>query len=411
MKNHKLLIVSYKLGTKSGVGGRRWLNYGLELLRKGHEVYFLTYESNVPEELIEYKDRVFLIEGNYPVVLRTSPKTFLNKLRYRYWLLHLNHVNKGIVFDETVRTKNKFLEIASILINNKNISHLIITAAPFSLLHFGALLKEKFPMIKFISDYRDSWTEGIGYGIKQLSKEKFQYELACEKKVLKNSDIVLVASKDIEQSLKKITPTVNTVVLPNFVNIDQFNKVNLALSQDKSHDTICITHIGSINNDTSRYWIHFLTNISRVIKQSKRKIICQFIGGENKSFKEFVDSNKLNFVIFFPNMKTDDLASYMINSDFFVFFKHDEFPHSFPTKYFDYVFFRKPLLCYSISGEVTNEIESNKIGFVFDEKTSFNEFNETLLAFKGRNDFNQNYDYTRYSLVNLVNVLEKEILS
>ena len=411
MKNKKVLIVSYKLGTDSGVGGRRWLHYGLELLRRGYNIYFLTYESNIPQELLSYKDNVFFIKNNYPKVLKTSPIFFFQKLLYRYWVIKLGLINKGIVYDETVRTKKKFLGKALEIINKKEISHLIVTGAPFSLLHFGSILKEKFPTIKFISDYRDSWTQGIGYGIKQLSYIKFQHELELEKKVLRSSDIVIAASNDIEQALKKIEPAVKIVVLPNFVNIDQYNNLNVISPIGKPSDTIVITHIGSVNNDTSRYWIHFLTNVDQLIKKNNLKIFCQFIGGENKVIREYVSSNKLNFVSFFSNMSSERLPAFMVDSDYFIFFKNDAFPHSFPTKFFDYVFFRKPLLCYSIKGEVTNEIENNKIGIIFNEKTSFDEFKKVLTNFYQQNDFNQYYDYTKYSLVNLTTVLENKLFN
>lgn len=411
MKNHKVLIVSYKLGTKSGVGGRRWLHYGLELLRRGHDVYFLTYASDLPEELAEHKNKVFFIETNYPEVLKTSHNTFFQKLLYRYWIFRLNQINKGIIFDEAVRTKKKFLEIAGDIIIKKDVSHLIVTGAPFSLLHFGTLLKEKFPKIKLISDYRDAWTQGIGYGIRQLPGKKFQHELQWEKNVLKTSDKVLVASKDIEQALKRIDPSVKSLVLPNFVNVDQYNNLNVIPALEKPLDTIVITHIGSVNNDTNRYWTHFLKNVTQLIKQNNRKIRCRFIGGENKAIKEYVDANALDFVDFMPNMSADKLADYMVDSDYFIFFKHDNFPHSFPTKFFDYVFFRKPLLCYSIEGDVTHEIENNRIGVVLNEKTTFKEFAMILDSTEQRNDFDQHYDYTKYSLVNLVTVLEKEVLS
>lgn len=411
MKNKKVLIVSNKLGTDSGVGGRRWLHYGLQLLRKGYNIYFLTYESNIPKELLSYKDNVFFIKNNYPEVLKKSPTFFFQKLLYRYWILKLGLINKGIIYDETVRTKKKFLGKTIEIINKEEISHLIVTGAPFSLLHFGSILKEKFPTIKFISDYRDSWTQGIGYGIKQLSYKKFQHELELEKKVLRSSDIVLAASNDIEQALKKIEPAVKILVLPNFVNIDQYCNLNLNYKREQIFETIVITHIGSVNNDTSRYWMHFLNNINKFIKLNNLKIKCQFIGIENKAVREYVDSNAFDFVNFIPNMSADKLVNFMINSDFFIFFKHDKFPHSFPTKFFDYVFFRKPLLCYSIKGDVTNEIESNKIGFVFNEKTTFNEFSSVLNNNEEDIEFNQNYDYTKFSLTNLVTILEKQVLT
>ena len=72
-----ILIVSFKLGLKSGVGGRRWLYYGLELLKRNNNVFFISYEENIPQELTNHKDRVHLLKNNYPKILKTVPASLV----------------------------------------------------------------------------------------------------------------------------------------------------------------------------------------------------------------------------------------------------------------------------------------------------------------------------------------------
>ena len=410
MANNKLLIVSYKLGTSGGVGGRRWLFYGLELIKKGHDVFFLTYEKELPQELSNVKEKVFFVKGNYPEVLKSYPKSLLNKLMYRFWIFVFSKINKGSIYDEAARTKKAFLEKTSQLIAEKNITHLLISGAPFSLLYFGTLLKQKFPHIVLICDYRDSWTQGIGYGIKELPPKKFQHELNQETEVLKCADKLLVASKDIGISIKKNVSTAKPIVIKNFTNSSQFPEVILTEKVDSEKDIIVITHIGSVNRGLKKYWEHFLINIQLVQKSNAIKIVCQFIGGKNKEVEEYVKHYNLDFVYFLPNMEKPELANYLMNSDMFVFFKHDDFPHSFPTKFFDYVLFKKPLICYSVFGDVTEELTLNNLGCVFNENTTFDLFSSKITDFKkNENSFNPNYDTSKFGIENCVTEIENAL--
>jgi hypothetical protein len=410
MTNSKLLIVSYKLGTSDGVGGRRWLFYGLELIKKGHDVFFLTYEKELPQEIYNVQEKVFFIRSNYPEVLKSYPKSLLNKLTYRFWIFVLSKFNKGAIYDEAARTQKTFLEKTTELIIEKNITHLLISGAPFSLLYFGTLIKQKFPHIVLICDYRDSWTQGIGYGIKELPAKKFQYELYQETEVLKRADKILVASKDIGIALNKIAPGSKPIVVRNFVDGSQFPENSLAKKVEVSENVITLTHIGSVNRGLKKYWEHFLKNLERTIKYNSIKVVCQFIGGKNKELEEYVKNNNLDFVVFLPNMQKTELATYLMSSDIFVFFKHDEFPHSFPTKFFDYLLFKKPLICYSIPGDVTEELIVNNLGTVFNENTTFDLFSDKVIDFKkNKNSVNVNYDSSKFGIENCVIEIENAL--
>lgn len=411
MSKNKILIVSYELGTKNGVGGRRWLNYGLELLRQGQEVFFLTYSESIPSDLKEYSNNVFRIKSNYPSVLGTVPKTIFEKISYRLWLRFVRKKTKGTPYDKAKRSKNRFLHTAQKIIEQNKITHLVVSGAPFSLLYFGVKLKGQNEHLKLISDYRDAWTSGIGYGITDLSKEDFDYELLCEKEVLNASDVVTVASKDVEVSLKKVVPTVEPYVLMNFVNNEQFEGFDKFGTSSKNKNKVIITHIGSANQGTDKYWKKHLLLSKEYSDQHELNIINQFIGGKNKAVKDFVQQEKLENVLFYPNQQGRTLCSSLANSDLFMMFKNDTLRHSFPTKYFDYIYFRKPIFCYSISGSVTDEIEQNKLGAILNDQSSGQEFSDQIEALYLADEFNKNYDYEKFSLSRLTQELIRDVLS
>lgn len=410
-EDKRILIVSYKLGTEYGVGGRRWLYYGLELLRQEYNIFFLTYQKSIPNELSNDRDRVFHVEGNYPQILNTIPKGIIEKFKYKFWLWYLKRVNKGATFDEAKRTKKQFISSIEKIINDKKITHLIISGAPFSLMYFGTLIKNKFPNIKLISDYRDAWTNGVGYGMPELTKEKFEEEVFFENEVLKRSDTILVASKDIEISVKQIVPEIKPIILLNFVNNYQFNGESIEKTKTVKDNNIYITHIGSVNRGTAKYWQHHFHLVQQFNATHEMKIISKFIGDKNQDVKQFVISNNIEHVNFLSNQKSSELSNSLSNSDVLMMFKNDVLSHSFATKFFDYIYFRKPMLCYGIGGTVTDEIEQNNLGVVFDHKTTQQQFDDDIIQLFCRKKFNDKYNYEKFSLLNLTSVLIEDVLN
>ena len=65
--------------------------------------------------------------------------------------------------------------VLSILILEEKINIIIVSGAPFTLLYYSTLLKKKFS-IKLISDIRDPWTWGSGYGMTLLTKPRKKKE-------------------------------------------------------------------------------------------------------------------------------------------------------------------------------------------------------------------------------------------
>ena len=103
-----------------------------------------------------------------------------------------------------------------------------------------------------------------------------------------------------------------------------------------------------------------------------------------------------------------ELTDLMSASDCFLLFKHDDYPNSFPTKFFEYISFRKPLICYSALGEVTNEISENDLGVNLNDKSTV----EDLIVFFNKmkqNKFNTNYNYNKFSITYNVDLIEKHL--
>ena len=92
---------------------------------------------------------------------------------------------------------------------------------------------------------------------------------------------------------------------------------------------------------TEKYWKNHFRLIKNFNETSKIKIASQFIGGINPEVETFVTSNRVENISFIPYKSPVELGQLIADSDILLMFKIDLYPNSFPTKFFDYIYFIK----------------------------------------------------------------------
>ena len=395
----KILIVSYYLGTNKGVGGKRWFNYANYLSAQGYEITILTTSLRAEIERLHPKINIVNFTSNYPKILDHTTFNVFEKVKYRVLLIFMYLVCKGVIFDRAKRLESLIHQEIEKLISSGDFRNLIVSGAPFSLMYF--VCKYFRNRINIISDFRDPWTWGHGYGFKNLSKKRKQYEISCEEFVINNSNYVTCASKDIslELNLRMKSSKKKSIVLLN--TIDSYKLQNSKTANSSVNKKIIISHIGTIAVDTEKYWKHFLT----LIKQSNQEIQLNLYGNNNVQFYNYVKENNSMHINFIKRLDDIKLSKELINSDMLILFKMDIFPNTFPTKFFDYLKSEKPIIAFTEKGEFSNEIERNNLGVIFNDDTDISEFDSFLSSYKKINY--SNYDFSKFSIVNQTKILTK----
>ena len=126
-----------------------------------------------------------------------------------------------------------------------------------------------------------------------------------------------------------------------------------------------------------------------------------------------LEANKIlaESIVFIDRVPEKEIQKIIVDTDFLLMFKHDSFPNSFPSKFFDYIRSKKPIIAYTIHGEVSKEIVRNNIGVVITEKTEEVELNRIF-----NNDwnevvnFNENYNWEKFSIESLAGNIEKDAI-
>lgn len=205
-----ILIVSHTFPPYKGIGGRRWAKFARELAQRGHPVHVI--HSAGPEALkgslwsadVEHHGiHAHPLPQRYPTVLFKRPLTsVVDKLMYRTWSRVLPLVTHGNWLDKSVGWRTQLLQKCTELIMAHGIRNVVVTGAPFGLMAHACALRERFPGLNLVADFRDPWTWGHYYGQQLLSPARQAVERAQEALVARTFNKLISPAPDIVAHLR-----------------------------------------------------------------------------------------------------------------------------------------------------------------------------------------------------------------
>lgn len=195
----------------AGIGGRRWAKFAKELARRGHPVHVIRAPWR-KGDAVSLWDRdgqepgIFHhpLPNRYPRVLSRRPITKLrDRITYNFWIRALPLATSGNIYDGMILSRRAVLRSAKRLINDHNIRKVIATGAPFSLLAYGAELKQADPRIHYVADFRDEWTWKGHYGLGAMKGNRANEEQRKEALVMAVADKLISPHGPILKHLRE----------------------------------------------------------------------------------------------------------------------------------------------------------------------------------------------------------------
>ncbi|MEY3984138.1 MAG: hypothetical protein RL160_1697 [Bacteroidota bacterium] len=399
-----VLIINYDLGTKNGVGGRRWALLGRALLEAGEQVHFLTTRQDLPEELQEWSTQVHTFKTKYPACISQTPNNLFGKLQYRWWRWRLLQAVRGTIYDLGKRDEQRFLSNCRRLIQQHGIDVCIVTGAPFSYLYYGTLLKKEFPGLVLVSDFRDKWTEGFNYGMRQLDARRMDYERACELAVIQQSDLVTVASEDVGDYLNQRHARAYMVL---------YNAVSPILEQAAAQKAkpaesagFHLVHVGNISEGCEDQTEHLIRAIKVLEKQKPGLVKLSLVGLPNPEVVQQFNKAGISGLQLIQRMPQQELGAWMNTADAFLIFNREALAKSIPTKFFDYIVFKKPIIAYDIKGKLAQMIRERRIGILLNTAHDAEQTAAMLQDLAGgTQQFNLESTHTEFSSAQQVRLL------
>lgn len=255
----KVLIVCYYWPPAGGPGVQRWLKF----------INYLPEFDIEPIVYVPENPSYPLVDKNIEQELRKDITVIKKPIKEPYGKARLlsrkqtQNISSGIILlekkqsllqrmllyirgnffipDARVGWVKPSIEFLSGFIIENQIDTIITTGPPHSLHLIGKGIKEKYPLIRWVADFRDPWTT-IGYHDKlKLTNRNKKRHLILEKEVLQKSDHIIVTSPKTKEEFNKKSQTPITVITNGY---DRKEATNLNLSKHFK-----LSHIGTLLSD------------------------------------------------------------------------------------------------------------------------------------------------------------------
>ena len=317
----KVLIITYYWPPSGGSGVQRWLKFSKYLRDFNIEPIIYTVdnpsypikdtslESEIPLDLEVLKQPIF--EPNYFLSIFGN-----NKKKESAGFLNPNPTLLGRFFQYVranyfIPDARKFwikpsVKFLSNYLKNNEIDVVITTGPPHSMHIIGLVLKDKFK-IKWISDFRDPWTEIDYFQQLPLTKKANKKHHQLEQEVLEKSDMVIVVGETMKKKFLKHNH--NIEVLTN--GFDSYeNSLTIELDSNFS-----ITHVGSMNTDRNPtiLW-EVLYEISSENIDFKNNLRIKFIGKIDDTVIQDIQVFNPKNIVRIPYLDHKEVRKYQASS-------------------------------------------------------------------------------------------------
>lgn len=385
-----VLIVSYYWPPAGGPGVQRWLKFCKYLPSFG-----ITPHVYVPENP-SYPLRDESLQREVSSAIKVIKKSIIEPASFSKLVAKddTKTLSAGILPDDQKQSKiqqvmlyirgnyfipdarkfwvNPSVKFLSIYIQEHNITKLITTGPPHSMHLIGLGLKQKFPSLYWMADFRDPWTS-IGYHKKlKLSESSHQKHLDLEKSVLTSADQILVTSFQTKKEFEGITRQPIEVITNgyDYRNIDE----------TELDESFSIAHIGSLLSDRNPevLW-EVLANCVEENKHFRHFFELHLIGKVSEKVLETLESFGLkDYVKVLGYVSHDEALKYQEQSQVLLLIEIDS-PDTagiIPGKLFEYMSAQRPIFAVGPKNwdvaKLINETESGRC-FLYDEKEQMKE--------------------------------------
>jgi len=317
----KVLIITYYWPPAGGPGVQRWLKFSKYLRDYDIEpvIYTIdnpTYpildsssENDIPQGIEVLKQPIFELNSIlsfFGVHNKKESAGFLNPKPTLFGKM-IQYIRANFFIPDArkfwIQPSVKFL---SNYLKNHKIDAIISTGPPHSVHLIGLKLKKQLG-IRWISDFRDPWTEIDYFKQLPLTKKATNKHHQLEQEVLVNSDMTIVVGETMKQRYLKYTSSIEVIT-------NGFDTIQNSLPQ-KLDSNFSITHVGSMNSDRNPQILwDVLKEICDSNSDFKKDLRIKFIGKIDDSVLQDVKVFDQKIIIRIPYVDHKDVNSYQVSS-------------------------------------------------------------------------------------------------
>ena len=377
----KALIITYYWPPAGGSGVQRWLKFVKYLQDFDVEpvVYTVqdpkyalmdeTLEKEIPKNITILKQPIWEPNNLLTLFKSKQQKTsagFLNP-DPSFLEKQLQYIRANYFIPDARKfwIKPSIKYLSEYLKNNK-VDVIITTGPPHSLHLIGMELKRRFP-IKWISDFRDPWTDIDYFHQLPLTEKAIQKHKELEKKVLQQPDVVIVIGKTMKEKFDKFNK--NIQIISNGFDGE------IAASEGELDNKFSITHIGLMNADRNpKILWEVLSEMISENSEFAKNLEIKLIGEVAKEVKTHIADSKLEkmtqYINYVPHHK---VMEYQRSTQVLLLAVNNVLSAKgiITGKIFEYLQANRPIVAIAPkNGDLAEIIDKTNAGFVvdFDDK-------------------------------------------
>jgi glycosyltransferase involved in cell wall biosynthesis len=368
----RVLVISYVFPPYAGIGGRRWAKFAKCMHQSGIPVEVLCAENPLKERSVWMNDieglSMHRFRSAFPVSLLGVPSSLLQKLQYRMDLARVQSRVRGNYYDRAGADRDVVVARASAIIAAQKTTHVIVTGAPFHLLHHCLELKKKFPHIVLAGDIRDPWTSDKTISsFAQLEAARQQTEMQMEREMIEGYDRIYTVADAITEEYNSRSPRKQSHTLINgFDPSDKAKEQRPAVADDRS---IHLVFAGTLYNslgDAVTGLVSGLRSYNDSSRDDARKVVLHLAGSIPSAYSaQFAALKGLPKVEVREAGKItlEQTQQLIASAGMCVLIIARGFEFSFSTKFLEYVMNEKPLLVISEEGALPEFVRNQRIGY------------------------------------------------
>jgi glycosyltransferase involved in cell wall biosynthesis len=359
----KVLIISYFYPPSNLTAANRPYYWAKYLAENGEEVTVITRPwsenqgsfSDIHQQVIQSDKITVSHEDKVRVIRMKEHDSFLRKMRNNSIIKRCRLSSFFTFLDIIIRnffpstSEFKFFEQVAQKENEKdNYDVLLISGGPHHQFYIGNRIKRQYPDIKWIADYRDEWNSMPTLE----SRERLLKVLDAyfEKKWTSNAYCFTYVNSTYINRLASF------IKKKGYVIENGFNPP-LTSESNTSDEKLVFTFLGTLY---SYQEIDATSSLLKRVQAQTNKIVkINFIGSliednvESRLRSVFSWCSALVLTKRIPREKT---AAYIAETNFFLMFPFREMSGIVPTKVFDYLPYKKPILFFPKDGGKIDEL-------------------------------------------------------
>jgi glycosyltransferase involved in cell wall biosynthesis len=239
---------------------------------------------------------------------------------------------------------------------------------PFTMHLVGALLKKRFPRVRWIADYGDPWT---GNPVSELVRPKWRewLDYHLEKSILRYTDYITVTTEATRELYIRLFPSVTTKisVLPMGFDPDDFESIQPKVRSPEEKKRVWMVYTGRLYLE-ARNPLPFIHALSTLLQQAPflcNRLKIYLVGEVEKSIKEYIMiSHVKDLFVFIPWVPAQESIAWLEAADYVLLFGNKS-ELQIPGKVYQYLGSARPIFMISqVKDDPTIQIVLNQHGSI-----------------------------------------------